>query len=134
MSALLRLLCFLTIFLLPGAHAADDAASLLPEATAAVAPASAEASKTAAFTFTNRKIFVFRAALAGYPPDERASGARHRLQGVLAKNGPLQTGTRVIPEGAQVLLDGVQLFVVIPGDVNQLAGDTTEDRKSTRLN
>ncbi|MBB5607420.1 MULTISPECIES: mechanosensitive ion channel family protein [unclassified Janthinobacterium] len=126
MSALLRLLCLLTIFLLPGAHASDDAVSLLPDATAAVAPSSTEAAKTAAFTFTNRKIFVFRAALAGYPPDERASGARHRLQGVLAKNGPLQTGTRTIPEGTQVLLDGVQLFVVIPGDVNQLAGDTTD--------
>src|SRR5450830_269816 len=126
MSAFFRLLCLLTIFLLPGAHAADDAASLLPDATAAVASARSEAAKTAAFTFTNRKIFVFRAALAGYPPDERASGARHRLQGVLAKNGPLQAGTRAIPEGTQVLLDGVQLFVVIPGDVNQLAGDTTE--------
>src|SRR5471032_1740526 len=129
MSAFFRLLCFLTIltiFLFPGAHAADDTASSLPDASAAATSASVEAAKTAAFTFTNRKIFVFRAALAGYPPDERASGARHRLQGVLAKKGPLQTGTRTIPEGTQVLLDGVQLFVVIPGDVNQLAGDTTD--------
>ncbi|WP_300752347.1 mechanosensitive ion channel domain-containing protein [Janthinobacterium sp.] len=129
MSAFFRLLCLLTIltiFLLPGAHAADDTASSLPDASAAATSANVEAAKTAAFTFTNRKIFVFRAALAGYPPDERASGARHRLQGVLAKKGPLQTGTRAIPEGTQVLLDGVQLFVVIPGDVNQLAGDTTD--------
>lgn len=113
MSALLRLLCLLTIFLLPAAHADEGASSLVAEAASAMAPAHAAAVKTAPLMFANRKVFVFRAALAGYPPDERAIGAQRRLEGVLAKNGPLQASTRMIPEGTQVLLDGVQLFVVV---------------------
>lgn len=126
MSAFFRLLFLLTIFLLPAAHAEEDASSLVSQAASAVAQANAASSRSAPLMFANRKVFVFRAALAGYPPDERATGAQRRLEGVLAKNGPLQTSTRMIPEGTQVLLDGVQLFVVVPGDVNQLAGDTTE--------
>ena len=126
MSAFFRLLFLLTIFLLPAAHAEEDASSLVSQAASAVAQANAASSRSAPLMFANRKVFVFRAALAGYPPDERATGSQRRLEGVLAKNGPLQTSTRMIPEGTQVLLDGVQLFVVVPGDVNQLAGDTTE--------
>ena len=126
MSALLRLLCLLTIFLLPAAHADDGVPALVAEAGTVVAPSQLAVARTAPLMFANRKVFVFRAALAGYPPDERAIGAQRRLESVLAKNGPLQASTRMIPEGTQVLLDGVQLFVVVPGDVNLLAGDTTE--------
>ncbi|OFJ49311.1 mechanosensitive ion channel protein MscS [Janthinobacterium lividum] len=126
MSVLLRLLCLLTIFLLPAAHADEGVPALVTEAASVMAPSQLAAARTAPLMFANRKVFVFRAALAGYPPDERAIGAQRRLEGVLAKNGRMQTSTRMIAEGTQVLLDGVQLFVVVPGDVNQLAGDTTE--------
>lgn len=131
MSALLRLLCLLTMFLLPAAHADDGVPAFVAEAASAVTPSQLAAARTAPLMFANRKVFVFRAALAGYPPDERAVGAQRRLEGVLAKNGPLLASTRMIPEGTQVLLDGVQLFVVVPGDVNQLAGDTTESVAKT---
>lgn len=87
MSALLRLLCLLTIFLLPAAHADDAVPALVAEAGAVVAPSQA-AARTAPLMFANRKVFVFRAALAGYPPDERAIGAQRRLESVLAKTAP----------------------------------------------
>ncbi|MEG1329480.1 MAG: mechanosensitive ion channel protein MscS, partial [Janthinobacterium sp.] len=74
MSALLRLLCLLTMFLLPAAHADDGVPALVAEAATAIAPLPAAAAKTAPLMFANRKVFVFRAALAGYPPDERAIG------------------------------------------------------------
>ncbi len=76
MSAFLRLLCLLTIFLLPAAHADDGAPApaLVAEAATAIAPSQAAAVKTAPLMFANRKVFVFRAALAGYPPEERARG------------------------------------------------------------
>ena len=131
MSVLLRLLCLLSIFLLPAAHADEGVSALVAQAASVVAPSPAAAARTAPLMFANRKVVVFRAALAGYLPDERAVGAQRRLESVLAKNGLLQTSTRMIPEGTQVLLDGVQLFVVVPGDVNQLAGDTTESVAKT---
>ena len=108
MSAFFRLLCLLTLFLLPGVQA-EEAST--PALALAAAKAEAKIDKTAPLMFANRKVFVFRATLAGYAPDERAAGAQRRLAGVLAKHGVLKATTHMIPEGTQVLLDGVQLFV-----------------------
>lgn len=123
MSAFFRLLCLLTIFLLPCVHAEESSTTAL---ALAAGKAEAKVEKTAPLMFANRKVFVFRATLAGYLPEERAAGAQRRLAGVLARHGAYKASTHMIPEGTQVLLDGVQLFVVLPGDINQLAGDSTE--------
>ncbi len=72
-----------------------------------------------------RTVFTFRATLAGYPPQDRADGARKRLDRALAAGGPQRAATRAIDEGAQVLLDGRLLFLVTPGDVDASGGDTT---------
>ncbi|CDG81259.1 mechanosensitive ion channel family protein [Janthinobacterium agaricidamnosum] len=121
MLPIVRLLFILLIALLaPVSHGADADALAAPVASAVPAEAA-----TAPLIFANRRIFTFRTTLAGYPPAERAAGALRRLKTALAKGGPMQAETRGIPEGSQVLLDGMQLFVVIPGDVNQLSGDTT---------
>lgn len=74
-----------------------------------------------------RPIFVFHSSLAGFPPQDRAEGARKRLDKALAAGGPQRTSVRAIEEGSQVLLDGRLLFLVTPADVNTLAGDTTEE-------
>lgn len=124
MSVFLRLFFLLTICLLPGVHAEEASTPAL--ALAAARAQASPAEQSAPFRFANRTVFVFRATLAGYPPGERAAGAQRRLAGVLAKHGALKARTQMIPEGTQVLLDGVQLFVVIPGDINPLAGDSTE--------
>lgn len=121
MLAPVRLLVFLTILLFgalaQGAPARPDAAAA---ATAATAPA-------AQLSVGARTVFVFRSSLAGFPAQDRAEGARKRLDKAIALGGPQRTGIHPIAEGTQVLLDGRLLFLVTPGDVNTLAGDTTEE-------
>jgi small-conductance mechanosensitive channel len=111
MTALCRLLCALLITLLCGAAIAADAPAAPP-------PAKLE--------FANRTIFLFRAALAGFTPEDRAAGARKRLDAALAANGPQRPAIHPINEGTQVMLDGALLFLITPADINPLAGDTTD--------
>jgi small-conductance mechanosensitive channel len=94
---------------------------------AAATPAQAQAgTPLARLAVGNRTVFVFRAMLSGYTPSDRAEAAEKRLERALALSGPQRASTRAIAEGTQVLLDGSLLFLVAPGDVNSLAGDTTE--------
>ncbi|MBJ7312031.1 mechanosensitive ion channel [Rugamonas sp. CCM 8940] len=124
MAVLRRLLHIVLLFCLcPPSQALE-----LPErdggagATATARPAAS----VAPLVFANRTLFVFRAPLTGYSPAERAEGAHKRLLAVLAKPGPLLPATHAIAEGSQVLLDGAQLFLVTPADINPLAGDSTD--------
>ncbi|MQA40345.1 mechanosensitive ion channel family protein [Rugamonas aquatica] len=118
MSVLRRLLFAMLLILFSGLASAADTTTL---------PAPQSAAPTAAkLVFANRTIFVFRSALAGYPPEDRAGGAHKRLEAALARNGAQQPGVHPISEGTQVMLDGVLLFLVTPADINPLAGDTTD--------
>jgi small-conductance mechanosensitive channel len=114
MTALCRLLCALILTVLCGAALAADA------------PVAAPPPPPAKLEFANRTIFLFRAALAGFTPKDRAAGARKRLDAALALNGPQHPAIHPINEGTQVLLDGALLFLVTPADINPLAGDTTD--------
>lgn len=118
MSVLRRLLFAMLLMMFSGLTPAADTTALPapPTATPAVAK----------LVFANRIIFVFRSALAGYPPEDRADGARKRLEAALARNGAQQPGVHPISEGTQVTLDGALLFLVTPADINPLAGDTTD--------
>ncbi|OFA00165.1 mechanosensitive ion channel family protein [Duganella sp. HH101] len=118
MTVLRRLLFAMLLMLFSGlAPAADTSALPTPQTTT---PAVAK------LVFANRTIFVFRSALAGYPPEDRADGAHKRLEAALARNGAQQPGVHPISEGTQVTLDGALLFLVTPADINPLAGDTTD--------
>lgn len=121
MTVLCRLLCaFLLTSLCGVAFAA--AVPTLPTATVANSTTPPQAKLVVA----NRTIFVFRTSMAGFSPDDRADGARKRLDAVLAKNGPQHAGIHPINEGTQVMLDGTLLFLVTPADINPLSGDTTD--------
>ncbi|WP_332856374.1 mechanosensitive ion channel family protein [Duganella sp. S19_KUP01_CR8] len=120
MTVLRRLLVAMLLMML---HCFATAADILP-APQPGAPAASPA--PAKLVFANRTIFVFRSVLTGYPPEERADGARKRLDAALARNGAQQPGIRPIVEGTQVTLDGTLLFLVTPADINPLAGDTTD--------
>jgi small-conductance mechanosensitive channel len=98
----------------------------LCHALQAAAPPAQPDTPVARLAVGNRTVFVFRAMLSGYSPQDRADAAEKRLERALAGNGPQQASTRSINEGTQVLLDGSLLFLVTPGDINALAGDTTE--------
>jgi len=116
MSASVRLLVFLSILLF-GALA--QAQTAVP---GVVAPGA-----NAKLTVGARTIFVFRSSLAGFPAQDRADGARKRLDKAIAAGGPQQASTRSIEQGTQVLLDGKLLFLATPQDVNGLAGDTVDE-------
>ncbi|QGZ42621.1 mechanosensitive ion channel-like protein [Pseudoduganella flava] len=100
--------------------------SLFPAAVHA-ATAMPTSAQTAELVVANRTVMVFRAPLAGYTAQERADAAERRLEKALAKPGEQRAATRPIAEGTQVLLAGQALFLVTPGDVNALAGDTTDE-------
>ncbi|MBV6322514.1 mechanosensitive ion channel family protein [Duganella violaceipulchra] len=120
MTVLRRLLVAMLLMML---HCFATAADTFP-APQSGAPSAPPA--PAKLVFANRTIFVFRSVLTGYPPEERAEGARKRLDAALARNGAQQPGIRPITEGTQVMLDGALLFLVTPADINPLAGDTTD--------
>lgn len=81
MIAPYRLLLSLWL-LLCGAPAIAAAPAATPATPAVTAPAPTPA--TAKLVVANRTIFVFRAALSGYTPEERSEGARRRLDRALA--------------------------------------------------
>ena len=58
------------------------------------------------------------------------NGRRRRPTGSTSsysKGGPLQVTTRTVEEGTVVLVDGKAVFRVLPGDVDQEAGETVGD-------
>lgn len=123
----LILLLLLTLFL--PAHGAAP----IPAQTAGVLvapvqpPAQPLPAVRAELTVATRKVFVFRAPLASHGPQDRLEAAQRRLDKALAARGAQRTTVRQLAEGTQVLLDGMPLFVVLPGDVNALAGDTPHE-------
>ena len=120
MTSLCRLLCALLLTALCGLACADQPPPIAP------APASSAAPPQARLVVANRTIFTFRTTLSGFSPDDRAEGARKRIDAALSRNGPQQPGIHPINEGTQVMLDGALLFLVSPADINPLAGDTTD--------
>lgn len=119
MSAAVRLLVFLSILFFSALGQAQHTVPATPVQPAALA--------TSGLNVGARTIFVFRSSLAGFPAQDRAEGARKRLDKAIAAGGPQHATIRSIAEGTQVMLDGKLLFLVTAGDVNALAGDTTDE-------
>lgn len=77
-------------------------------------------------TLANRTIFYFRASLGDYSAEERRAAADVRLRSVLDKAKTILVTTLAVPGGVQVCLDGKSLFVVSPGDISSIRGETVE--------
>lgn len=71
----------------------------------------------------NRPIFTMRGTILSYKPAERASGARQRIGRILDRGGPLRVTVKPDAQGAVVMIDQESAFMVLPTDVNSLAGD-----------
>lgn len=84
-----------------------------------------------ALTLANRRICVFRTGLDGYTPEERAAAAEVRLHSVIARAKAILVSTNAVPAGIQISLDGKPLFVITPGDVSTLTGQTLESEAAT---
>lgn len=114
-------LCVLALFFSIGWPLSLSAA----EETSTNAPAT-EPDST--LTLANRRICVFRATLDGYSPEERAAAASARLESVLAQAKTILVSTQAVPTGIKIQLDGKDLFVITPGDVLNVRGQTLESK------
>jgi small-conductance mechanosensitive channel len=80
--------------------------------------------EAAALVFNNRKVLEMRGNLLGYPPAERAKRGEQRIADALEQDGAGEVTTKPTAEGVAILVNGMQVFLVTPGDVNPLAGET----------
>jgi small-conductance mechanosensitive channel len=120
MRALVLLLFALTMAS-AGAVAAADAPAATPRAATAAA---AEKPLAAPLVIGERFIVTFHAALQEHTPADRVEAAKRRLIAAYRKNPKVQLSVQPVDQGAQVLADGIPMFVVVTGDVNTLGGDT----------
>ncbi len=97
---------------------------------ASVSGGSAEAKdaqvKPATLMVFNRPVITFRASFIGRTPEERVRVAQSRIARFRESSSALMVSTHVEPQGTLVLIDGVFVFLVTPGDVDVLAGETLE--------
>jgi len=92
-----------------------------------VQAAEAPVAEAVPLTYNQRVIHQFRAQLGPYTPKERAEAALRRLKDALGQpGGEGWVLVRSGPSGHQVELDGRPLFLVMPGDANELAGESAE--------
>jgi len=122
-------LCFL-LSLSAAALAAAPAPPAPP--TDAKAAATEAADQTAAavrpadLVVFNRPIVTFRSLFIGNPPEERVRNARTRINQLLERGNAGAVSQETALAGIVVKIDGVFVFIVTPGDVSLLAGDTLE--------
>lgn len=75
----------------------------------------------------NRTIFVFRAPLGEFSAEERAAGARKRIENALATGGEGWTSVKPAAQGHVVALDGKPMFHVLSGDAGDSAAETPDE-------
>ncbi|MBL8472009.1 MAG: mechanosensitive ion channel family protein [Rhodocyclaceae bacterium] len=92
---------------------------------------SALAADEAALVIGNRKIAEFRAPVGAFSPAERAEAARLRIARALEQPGDGWTSVKSTSQGVLVELDGKTMFLIVPGDAREAAGETVEDMANT---
>jgi small-conductance mechanosensitive channel len=75
----------------------------------------------------NRPIVTLRGTLLGYSPRQRVEAAESRIGNTIERGmwGPVTTKT--ISEGLLVQIGDQGMFVITPGDLNALVGETAEE-------
>ncbi len=74
-----------------------------------------------------RTVHTFRATLGVFSARERVEGARRRIEASFEQPGEGWTSLKTTEQGIQIELDGRPLFLVVPGDARELAGETVEE-------
>ncbi|OYU72086.1 MAG: hypothetical protein CFE45_41125, partial [Burkholderiales bacterium PBB5] len=74
----------------------------------------------------HRLIHTFRAPLGAFTAADRAEGARLHILKAFAESREGWTSVRAQDGGTLVEIDGKPLFIVLPGDLPQLGGGSTE--------
>jgi len=105
-----------------------------PNAVAAQAPPAVSAGAEAApLVFWNRTIFVFHSSFQQLGPDQRAAGARTRIE-ALPEFGPWSIAATPVTvasvSGILISVNQRPMFGVLPGDLDPEAGETLEQAAS----
>jgi hypothetical protein len=79
------------------------------------------------FVFFNRTVFVFRAPILSYTPQQRVEGARAQLELVIRRGGDGTVAVKPIPEGFVLEVDAWPIFRILPGDVNPLENEKLDE-------
>jgi small-conductance mechanosensitive channel len=120
-----RLLLLITLLALLWPPAAVPAEQTAPKGKAekAIDPALAPAT----LKIENRPIVTLRGTLLGYTPKQRVEAAESRIGNTIERGtwGPVTTKT--ISEGLLVQIGEQGMFVITPGDLNALVGETAEE-------
>ncbi len=123
----LLLLIILSAFLWPStAVAADPPATKGAQIAEKGGPAPAGV-PPATLKIQNRPIVTLRGTLLGYAPKQRVEAAETRINAVIERGAWGTVTTRTISEGLLIQIGDQGIFVMTPGDVNTLAGETPEE-------
>ena len=122
----LLLLIILSAFLWPStAVPADPPASKAQPVEKGATPEPSV--KTATLKVGNRSIFTFRGTLLGYAPQQRVEAAEARIKAVIERGAWGAVTTKTFSEGILIQLGDQWMFAITPGDVDPLAGETSEE-------
>ncbi|TNF77799.1 MAG: mechanosensitive ion channel [Acidobacteria bacterium] len=78
--------------------------------------------------FMNRKITRFRAEIMGLPPSSRVADAGNRIQERVKAGAIDRVGTLRVGDSIFVLVNDRPVLVITKGDLDQVAGQTLEER------
>jgi small-conductance mechanosensitive channel len=126
-----RLLLLITLlaFLWPStAIPADPPASKARPVDKGTTATAAEPSiKPATLKIENRPIFTFRGTLLGYTPQQRVEAAEARIKAIIERGAWGTVTTKTFSEGLLIQIGDQWMFVISPGDLDPLAGETSEE-------
>jgi small-conductance mechanosensitive channel len=119
-------LCAALVVFLGGSSllAQDPVAPAQPQPPTGLATAAVRADEPATVVFFNRPIVVLRARVVGRSPGDRALGARHLLDDLVAQQRTRPVESRPFEEGTVISVDGQGVIVLTPADIDELSGET----------
>jgi small-conductance mechanosensitive channel len=128
MKRLLLFIIFLALLCPAAAVPADVPASKAQPTEKGISTTAVEPSvKPATLKVNNRSIFTFRSPLFGYSPGQRVEGASARITAVVDRGLAGPVTEKKVADGILILIGEQAMFVITPGDLNTLAGETTDE-------
>jgi hypothetical protein len=87
----------------------------------------------ATLVYGNRPIVELRANILARTPAERVAAAESLLDAIVTAGPPGPVIMRVVEGVAVVAVGGRNIFVIVPADVDELAGETLEQKAATAV-
>ena len=108
------------------------AAPAFPQDVTQAEPAPPQAAP-ATLVFGNRPITELRATLLGRTPADRVAGALSVLHRIVAAGSPGPVSARRIEGVSAIVVGSEGVFVIVPADLDALAGETLEQKTATAV-